>query len=288
VRIITGLKNDDKKAIIDYYDHLTPLYRIFWYKNQYSFAMHYGFWDRDTKDFNDALLNENKFLAEKAKIKSNDVVLDAGCGVGGSTIWLAKELQAKVTGISINKRNIREAGELARKSGVSKNTKFYVMDYLKTEFDDNSFDVVWAIESVCYSRDKRKFLKEAYRLLRTGGRLVVADGFLGRTQNKQDGKVVREINDGFGITNLVSVKKFGRDMEDVGFKKIVLWNKKKEIMPTSKSMYYLGLWGYPLSKVLEKLRLISPIVTRNSLTCLLQYNAFKRGLIEYVVFCGEK
>lgn len=288
MRTITDLKNDDKKAIIDYYDHLTPLYRIFWYKNKYSFAMHYGFWDRDTKDFNDALLNENKFLAEKAKIRFNDVVLDAGCGVGGSTIWLAKELRARVTGISINKKNVREARELARKSGTSKNTSFYVMDYLKTEFDDNSFDVVWAIESMCYSRDKRKFLQEAYRLLKKGGRLVVADGFLGRTRSKWDEQVVKDVNNGFAIPNLASVEEFEHDMKDMGFKKIAVWDKKGEIMPASRAMYHLGLWGYPLSKVLEKLRLISPTITRNSLTCLAQYRAFRTGLIKYMVFCGKK
>ncbi len=41
-------------------------------------------------------------MAEKAGVSSGDRVLDAGCGVGGSVIWLAKNYGCKATGITLS------------------------------------------------------------------------------------------------------------------------------------------------------------------------------------------
>ncbi len=283
------LKGANKQAIVDYYDYTMPFYEFFWYKGAGSFAIHYGFWDKNTKNLNNALLNTNRFLAEKARIKSTDTVLDAGCGIGGSAIWLSRNLHTKVTGISISEKQINKAKELARKEHVFGSADFYVMDYLKTTFDDCSFDVVWAIESACHSENKKEFLQEAYRLLKKGGRLILADGFRGRkTQNKQDEQIIIDFNNGFTLPNLAFAGKFGKDMCDVGFKKILFWDKKKEILPTSKIMYDMCTWGYPFAKITEKLHLTSPIITKHNFNGLIQYRAFKKGLIKYMVFYGEK
>jgi hypothetical protein len=47
---------------------------------------HYGIWDASTQTHNEALLNTNRFLADKAGITSGEQVLDAGCGLGGSSL----------------------------------------------------------------------------------------------------------------------------------------------------------------------------------------------------------
>lgn len=176
---------------------------------------------------------------------------------------------------------------MAGKNGVSNSTNFYVMDYLRTTFDNNSFDVVWALESACHSVNKAAFLKEMYRLLKKGGRFILADGFQGRIKTAQDVQLMRDFNNGFA-TSLISAEKFKLYMKEAGFKKIVSLNMRKEITPTSKIMYHLGLWGYPLARGLEGFRLLSPIMTKNSLACLEQYKAFRKGLVEYIVFYGEK
>ncbi|KKW20715.1 MAG: Methyltransferase, UbiE/COQ5 family [Candidatus Adlerbacteria bacterium GW2011_GWC1_50_9] len=70
-----------KKDIIEYYEKSRWGYRLFWFRDD-DLAMHYGFWGSRTKSLHEALLNENRFLADKARIIEGEYVLDAGCGVG--------------------------------------------------------------------------------------------------------------------------------------------------------------------------------------------------------------
>jgi len=79
--------------IANHYERCEEHYRYFWNLRQ-SRSMHYGYWDKSTKTFHEALMNINKVMSEKVLIKEHDKVLDAGCGVGGSSLWLAKTLDA--------------------------------------------------------------------------------------------------------------------------------------------------------------------------------------------------
>src|SRR5689334_12923414 len=107
-----------KNDIARYYDLSEVHYRRIW-KLDKSRSLHYGYWDNSVKNFHEALLNVNKVLAEVAEIKEGENVLDAGCGVGGSSIWLATEKNCTVTGISLNENQINKAVVLAKTSGVT-------------------------------------------------------------------------------------------------------------------------------------------------------------------------
>lgn len=279
----------NKKAVSDYYDYTLPFYKYFWHKNAGSYAIHYGFWDKNTKNLEDALQNTNKFLADKAQIQKGDFVLDAGCGIGGSSIWLAKNLHANVTGIAISEKQIKEAKRLAQRINVHTLTKFYVMNYLKTDFKSNSFDVVWAIESVCHAEDKKDFIKEAYRLLKKEGILIVADGFIKRQpKNDAEHTILNDFNAGLALPNLASVDYFRRALKEVGFSQIRFWDKTIEVFPSSKRLYDMCKIGYPLAKVTEKLGITSPILTKNNLAGIAQYKALQIDLGVYGVFSGIK
>src|SRR5689334_15996501 len=99
--------------IARYYDLSERHYRLFWNLDK-SRSLHYGYWDSSTRNFHEALLNINRVLADKANIQEGERVLDAGCGVGGSALWLAKERKCLVTGISLNKTQIEKATASAR------------------------------------------------------------------------------------------------------------------------------------------------------------------------------
>ena len=96
------MKEFSNKDIADYYDQTLNHYQQWWHLDQ-TLAVHYGFWEKDTKSFKDALINTNNYLMRMADVQKGERILDAGCGVGGSAIYLATERDAKVTGISLSK-----------------------------------------------------------------------------------------------------------------------------------------------------------------------------------------
>jgi len=95
--------------------------------------------------------------------------------VGGAAVFLARSFGCRVHGITLSARQVETCRRNAARYGVDHLTHFDRRDYLATGIADESFDVVWAVESVCYAFDKADFLREAIRLLRPGGRLVLAD-----------------------------------------------------------------------------------------------------------------
>jgi MPBQ/MSBQ methyltransferase len=102
-------------------------------------------------------------------------VLDVGCGVGGTSRYLAKNIgrDCQVTGITLSPNQVKRAKKLAEEQNVA-NAKFLVMNALEMDFPDNSFDIVWACESGEHMPDKKKYIDEMMRVLKPGGKFVMA------------------------------------------------------------------------------------------------------------------
>lgn len=276
-----------KDEVKDYYDYTINLYKVFWHGD--TRAVHCGIWDKDTKNLHEALLNTNKFLADQANIKSGDKVLDAGCGVGGSVFWLLKNKSIRAVGITISKKQLNKAKELQKRLGIQGEIEFYLKDYSKTNFPDASFDIVWAIESVCHAISKRDFLKEAHRLLKPGGRLVIADGFLEHEpSNTLEKKKLANFLKGLVLDNLVTATEFECSMNDIGFTNIKNMDKTEAILPTAIRMTRMSRWSWPFSVITTWLGLTPRLLVDNNRAGIDQYYLFKNRILTYRVFVGEK
>ena len=223
------------KNIVDYYAESENAYKDSWDLNN-SLAIHYGYWDDKVKSFPQSLLRMNEVMAEVAKIKSSDMILDAGCGIGGSSIFLAEKIGCRVTGISLSEKQVNKAKELAVKKNVETKVDFKVMNYCSTNFPDESFDIVWGCESICYADDKEQFIKEAWRLLKPGGRLVVADGFVTDFKNNNH-STIRSWLDGWQVNYLESPERFQQFMQSAGFKNISFRDISNFTVHSSKRLY---------------------------------------------------
>lgn len=280
-----------KKSAIDYYDQTHVDYRLLWQVDR-TLSMHFGYYDRNVKTHDAAVINMNKVLAKKVKINSNDVVLDAGCGIGGSAIWLAKTFGCKVIGITLSEKQAFRAKELSKRNNVEDLAHFFIRDFTNTKFPNYSFDVVWAIESVCHAKNKKDFLAEAHRILKKGGRLIVADGFLKKENlTHVEKNYMDKWLDGWAVPNLASISEFDNYTKKLGFKNIKFADITKNAMPSSIHLYVAGFLGYPLGKFLELISIRTKLQTKNMIAAYNQYNQYitlKEGLWAYGVFNAEK
>ena len=164
------------RTIRKYYDTCEGDYSVFMDLNK-NLSMHFGYWDSEVKTFSEAMQRINSIMADIAGIKKEHVVLDAGCGVGGSAIFLTLKIGCTVYGITVSERQASRAGKYALERTPCGSPYFITADFTQTPFKQHTFDVVWAIESACHAHDKRKFIAESSRLLKNKGILVIADAF---------------------------------------------------------------------------------------------------------------
>jgi tocopherol O-methyltransferase len=273
------------QRLVEYFDQTHHHYRVLWMTSR-ALAMHMGYWDGETRDHASSLVNMNRELAARGRLRPGDRVLDAGCGVGGSAIWLAKEFGVEVTGINVVERQLRDARRHARRHCVSDRVTFEHHDITCTTFPASSFDVVWAMESACHTQDKRTFLTEARRLLVPGGRLLIADGFrAGRPLRPLEEQLLSSWLTGWAVPDLVTGEEFMNAAREVGFEQMSFEDISRNVQPSLRRLYRLARVMYPAGRaVLLPLHGISDTQLANAHSAVLQYQAFQRRLWLYGIF----
>lgn len=278
----------NKQQIVEYYESCEIDYKLIWNLNK-SLAMHFGYWDDKVKNFPEALERENEILAEIVKVKKSDTILDAGCGIGGSAVYLTKKFGCKVIGITLSQKQVDSAIKNAAENKVDKLTNFRVNDFAKTNFENNSFDVIWGIESVCHVNEKESFIKEASRLLKKGGRLIIADGFASKSSYDSSEKpLMTNWLKGWSVNSLSTVEDFKTSLKKLKFRKISYRNVTNNIIPSSRRLYLYSFPALIFGKITEILAIRNKTQTGNIIAAHYQYKAIKRNLWEYGIFYAEK
>ncbi len=277
------------KRIQDYYKKSSWLYKLFWY-NSNSLGLHLGFWEKDTKSRQEAILNQNKAILELVKIRKADKILDAGCGVGGTAIYLAKQTGAHITGISITEDQIKHAKNNAEKNKVSSLTTFLQMNYEKTTFPSNSFNIIYGVESICYSYPKINFLKEAYRLLMPGGKLIIEDGYsIRKPKDSKEKTILDEFKKGWALKELCLFNDMTKYLSLSGFTKIKEIDKTKEIKKSISYMYNLWRFTIPFSFIISFIPLpFFRIIIQNNKSIKAINELYKEGILGYYIHYAEK
>jgi len=277
-----------QKDVREYYN-ITQIHYEKWWGLKNGLSLHYGIWDEGINSFLESLTNTNRVLMEICDISESDKILDAGCGVGGAAIYLSSNKNARVVGITLSEKQVEFAKRISIEKQLSNKTDFYLMDYRQTSFDDESFDVVWACESISSAPKKQDFIKEAYRVLKKGGRLVLSDFFLTDENQIDKHSWIKKWGRTWSISNFEPINHFVELLENQGFtiKKELDFTSK--IYKSAKRMYKASFLGAIAS---ELYNFFYPNVSRfaknHYKTGYYQYKALKENLWQYHIILALK
>lgn len=175
---------DERSAAERYYDENTAgIYQRGWNRDH----IHFGLFEpgecpqpgeslADSAGLARAVERMVRVIVAPARIERRHHVVDAGCGVGGTAIYLAKSHGCTVTGVNLNRMQLEIATEKTAVAGLENRISYDYADCARSlPLDDNSIDVVVNIESACHYSDRRQFLREVSRILKPAGRIVAMD-----------------------------------------------------------------------------------------------------------------
>ncbi|NKY35710.1 methyltransferase domain-containing protein [Nocardia speluncae] len=141
-----------------------------------SLFLNLGYWKDSPQTIDQACAALARLVATEARLGSDDVVVDVGCGFGDQDFLWADEFGTKrITGVNISAKQIAIATARAAESGLGD-----VIDYVHGSASDlpqsdASATKVTALESALHFPSRSRFFDEAFRVLAPGGRLVTAD-----------------------------------------------------------------------------------------------------------------
>jgi tocopherol O-methyltransferase len=200
-----------KDKIRNFYDIGSPLYLEVYGEN-----IHDGYYITGKETRQEAQENLIKVIAEKAKIKARSKVLDVGCGVGGSAIWLAEHLEAATTGITISPVQVEIARKLAQSRGV--NSTFLVMNAENMQFTD-PFDVLWVVGSSTHFQSQENFVKSASSLLKKNGKFVVFDWMVDEAiANVEEDPNLKRVTGAFLLASVCSINTYLKWFMEAGYR----------------------------------------------------------------------
>ncbi|MER7708887.1 methyltransferase domain-containing protein [Kitasatospora sp. NPDC097605] len=156
--------------------------------------------------------------------------LDVGCGTGRPTVRLAAASGGHVVGVTASRSQVEQATARAERELAGGSARFLHGDAMDLPFEDGSFDALWAIESFAHFADRRRALREAWRVLRPGGRLVLADCFEAVPFTDQEARLFRG---GFALAPLPrSLDDYPALVREAGFTVERVVDKSADFVPT--------------------------------------------------------
>ncbi|CAB9519094.1 hydroxy-16-methoxy-2,3-dihydrotabersonine N-methyltransferase [Seminavis robusta] len=218
-------------------------------------------------------------------------VLDVGCGFGGTSRYLAKQLGPKcsVTGITLSPKQVERGTELAQEQGVP-NAKFQVTNALDMTFEDNTFDIVWACESGEHMPDKELYINEMMRVLKPGGKFVMATWCQrddrDRPFDKKDERDLKFLYEEWTHPYFISIEAYDELLQKTN----VMENIKTDdwCEPTIASWrhsIWVGVYD-PRGWIFKPKKYFKCF--RDGWCLERMHRAFKRGLMEYGMFAATK
>jgi len=284
-------------TVADEYDEWTEQGILEYYWGEHIHLGYYGpehkYKFRPLKEAQYAFIDEMmKFGGIDASTDSTAKVLDVGCGFGGTSRYLARALgpNAEVTAITLSPKQVERAQELAIEQNTP-NAKFMVEDALEMpSFPDNSFDIVWACESGEHMPDKKKYIDQMMRVLKPGGKFVMATWCQRDDTNapfdKRDKRDLQYLYEEWTHPYFISKEAYTELINDTGMmNKVTAADWVKETIASWRHTILKGIKD-PRGFIFKPKNYIRTL--RDAYCIERMHRAFKRGLMEYGMLTATK
>ncbi|BBC29260.1 hypothetical protein SGFS_005510 [Streptomyces graminofaciens] len=217
----------------EYYDQVNDLTRTMFEDN-----IHFGYWadplgGGSLAEAGEAMTGQ---VIARLEASAGHTVLDVGCGVGKPAVRLARETGAVVKGVNVSRNQIEVANSLAQAEGLQDRLVFEIADAMNLPYADDSFDRVWALESMFHMPDRGQVMGEMARVLKPGGRLVIADLVLHGTLDDTAAAVVEQFCFQSTARSVEHIENYPRLVEKAGLELIDLTDVSEETRSTGEAV----------------------------------------------------
>jgi len=251
--------------------------------------MHFGYYPSKKADIceKEAQRIYQDLVAKNLTLNDQQIVLDAGCGQGVVSTYLAKYYGPQVFGINIVPFQVKKAQALAQKIQVQDKTTYKVMDYSHTKYANDFFDAIYTTETLSHSPDIHKTLTEFFRILKPGGKIALFEYTIAPDSDftAQEKEMLDIVADGSAMVGLKDFRHdaFTKTIKSIGFENVKVENITDNIRPSLYRLYKLSRLPYQFIKFfgLQKYFI-------NTTAGYEYYKMADKGLIRYGIFTGNK
>jgi tocopherol O-methyltransferase len=284
------MSNDLYQQIQQFYDASSGLWENIWGEH-----MHHGYYGVDGQkklekrqaqiDLIEELLQWSAYSSPTAP-----KIIDIGCGIGGSSLYLAEKMQGTVVGITLSPVQANRAQERAATMGMSSQAVFQVANALDIPHPDNTFDLVWTLESGEHMPDKKRFLQECYRVLKPGGQMILATWCHRSTANPAGALTLSEtqhlqkIYDVYCLPYVISLPEYEEIVTQCGFQAMRSADWSVAVAP---------FWDVVIDSSITPRAVIGLLkagakTMQAALSLRLMSQGYKRGLIKFGLITATK
>ncbi len=262
------------------YDQAYFAYLYFWGGKKSGF-INYGYWNDDTNRPSDAHFLLFKKLFELIPTESINSILDVGCGFGGASFEFSQKTLAQITGVTHSQKQIAVCEK--RCSEYKERVKFVESDYHDfLEDTTETFDLIWAVESIYHERDKKAFLGKLKKQLSPDGKILIVDYYL--TSELTEDQRLKDWFEGYKIGEILSSNTFEEYAQELDLKIIQNLDWSPQVLEGSKRIKNLGLLSYPLLWLSKKLGLVSGDLLKGTKASIVQHALLEARLWKYKVY----
>src|ERR687886_16360 len=198
-----------RTAVRDYYDASTRTFLL----SGGDGAIHRELWGPGVTSRREASHHAHDLLLDQLG-PGDRRVLDLGCGVGATALYLARRRPVDVVGVTISPTQLRLAERSAARNGALQGSvRFALADFTALPSDLEGFDLAFAIESFVHADSAAAFFGQAAGTLRPGGALVIVDDV--RTSDRHD-PALDEFKAGWHAPSVVTVDEAAALAADAG------------------------------------------------------------------------